>query len=87
MNGIKHLYVVDTNGMNAIVIRDMDTDTAAVVNWDISDDEISEIAGKFDENQNDSSWYADDPKWEDWGTLRDSLNSFLMFGDYLERHC
>lgn len=87
MNGIKHLYVGDTNAMNQIIIRDMDTDTAAVVEWDLSDDEIKEIADKFNTDQNDESWYADDPKWEDWGALRDSLNSFLMVDDYLERYC
>ena len=82
---MKHMYVGDTNEMNQIIIRDMDTDTAAVVEWDLSDDEIKEIASKFTADQNDESWYACEPEWEDWGTLRDSLNSFLMVDDYLEQ--
>lgn len=87
MNGIKHLYVGENNAMNLIVIRDMDTDTAAIVEWDLSDDEIAEVAGKFSDDPDDTSWFADDPKWEDWETLRDTMNSFHMVEDYLERYC
>lgn len=87
MNGIKHLYVGDTSAMNVIVIRDMDSDTAAVVEWDLSDEEIAKIAGKFSSDQSDTSWFADAPKWEDWETLRDTLNSYLMIDDYLEQYC
>jgi broad specificity phosphatase PhoE len=84
MNGIKHLYVGDTNSMNVLVIRDMDTDTAAVVEWDLSDDEIKEIADKFTTDQNDESWYADEPEWEDWETVRDRLNNFWNIMDYFD---
>lgn len=84
MNGIKHLYVGDTNGMNQIIIRDMDADTAAVVEWDLSDDEIKEIADKFTTDQNDDSWYADEPEWEDWETVRDRLNNFWNIMDYFD---
>lgn len=84
MNGIKHLYVGDTNSMNQIIIRDMDTDTAAVVEWDLSDDEIKEIADKFAADQNDESWFADEPEWENWETVRDRLNSFWNIIDYFD---
>lgn len=84
MNGIKHMYVGDTNAMNQIIIRDMDTDTAAVVEWDLSDDEIKEIADKFTADQNDESWYADKPEWEDWETVRDRLNNFWNIMDYFD---
>ena len=83
--GVKHMYVGDTNAMNQIIIRDMDTDTAAVVEWDLSDDEIKEIADKFTADQNDESWYADEPKWEDWETVRDRLNTFWNIMDFLDR--
>lgn len=82
--GVKHLYVGDTNAMNQIIIRDMDTDTAAVVEWDLSDDEIKEIADKFTTDQNDESWYADEPEWEDWETVRDRLNNFWNIMDYFD---
>lgn len=82
--GVKHLYVGDTNAMNQIIIRDMDTDTAAVVEWDLSDDEIKEIADKFTTDQNDESWYADEPEWEDWETVRDQLNNFWNIMDYFD---
>lgn len=82
--GVKHMYVGDTNAMNQIIIRDMDTDTAAVVEWDLSDDEIKEVARKFWEDQSDESWYACDPEWEDWETVRDRLNGFQNIVDYFE---
>jgi broad specificity phosphatase PhoE len=82
--GVKHLYVGDTNAMNQIIISDMDTDTAAVVEWDLSDDEIKEIADKFTTDQNDESWYADEPEWEDWETVRDRLNNFWNIMDYFD---
>lgn len=82
MNGIKHLYVGDTNAMNQLIIRDMDTDTAAVVEWDLSDDEIKEIADRFAADQNDESWYADKPEWKDWEIVRDRLNNFWNIMDY-----
>ena len=75
--GVKHMYVGDTNAMNQIIIRDMDTDTAAVVEWDLSDDEIKELADKFASDQNDESWYACDPEWRSWDEVRDSLNGFF----------
>ena len=80
--GVKHMYVGDTNAMNQIIIRDMDTDTAAVVEWDLSDDEIKEIADKFSADQSDDSWYADEPEREDWETVRDRLNSFQAIENY-----
>lgn len=82
--GVKHMYVGDTNAMNQIIIRDMDTDTAAVVEWDLSDDEIKEIADKFSADKNDESWYADKPEWEDWETVRDRLNNFWNIMDYFD---
>ena len=82
--GVKHLYVGDTNAMNQIIVRDMDTDTAAVVEWDLSGDEIKEIADKFAADQNDESWYVDKPEWEEWETVRDKLNSFWNIMDYFD---
>ena len=82
--GVKHMYVGDTNAMNQIIIRDVDTDTAAVVEWDLSDDEIKEVARKFWEDQSDESWYACDPEWRPWDEVRDSLNGFFNVLDYFD---
>ena len=82
--GVKHFYVGDTNALNPIIIRDMDTDTAAVVEWDLSDDEIKEIADKFSADQNDTSWYACEPEWYEWDTVRDRLNEVWNIIDYFD---
>lgn len=41
---MKHLYIAQTNAMNYIVLRDMNRDEndTAIVDWDVSDDEIKD---------------------------------------------
>ena len=42
---MKHLYLASDNAMNYLIVRDMDRDEndTAVVNWDLSDDEIRTV--------------------------------------------
>lgn len=78
---MKHLYLALDNAMNYLVIRDMDRgeNDTAVVNWDLSKDEIADAVSAFEKNENDTSFYAYEPEFEpfanvmgrmtDWATL------------------
>jgi hypothetical protein len=83
---MKHMFYAEDNASNYIVIRDMSADDndTAIVNFDLSDDEIREIARKFAENENDTSFYADEPVWEPFGDIMSSMTMYKSIDSYLE---
>ena len=83
---MKKMFYTEDNASNYIVIRDMSADDndTAVVNFDLSDDEIMEIARKFAENENDTSFYADEPVWEPFSDIMRSMTMYKSIDSYLE---
>ena len=83
---MKHMFYAEDNASNYIVIRDMSADDndTAIVNFDLSDDEIKEIAKKFGENENDTSFYADEPVWEPFSDIMSSMTMYKSIDSYLE---
>lgn len=75
---MKHMFYAEDNASNYIIIRDMNADDkdTAIVNFDLSDDEIKEIAEKFVENENDMSFYANEPVWEPFCTIMGNMNEY-----------
>ena len=75
---MKHLYKGNDNAMNYIFIRDMERgdDDTAIVNWDLSDEEIDEIIKAFGADENDESWYACEPEFDTFENVTASMNSF-----------
>ena len=58
------------------VIRDFDEpeEDAAVVNWDLSEDEIQEAVKAFEADETDESFFAVEPKWQDFSEIVASMN-------------
>ncbi len=58
------LYEAESDAMNYLILEDTENDTACVFNWDLSDEEISEIVNKF---ENDTLTEEDfyDTEWRD----------------------
>jgi len=72
---MKHLYIAQTNAMNYIVLRDMSRgeDDTAVVDWDVSDNEIK--AATPDAYEPD--------EWKPFDEVMDSVNAFQTIEDYI----
>jgi hypothetical protein len=60
-----------------------DNDTA-IVNFDLSDDEIMEIARKFAENEEDTSFYSCEPDWQPFSDIMSSMTMYKSIDSYLE---
>lgn len=72
---MKHLYIAQTNAMNYIVLRDMSRgeDDTAVVDWDVSDDEIKEATPDA---------YEPD-EWKSFDEVMDDMNTFQTIEAYI----
>ena len=82
-NIMKHLYLASDNAMNYLIIRDMERDEndTAVVNWDLSDDEIKSAVAAFEANQDDDSFYAgEELEYEPFETVMNRMNQFEHVG-------
>lgn len=73
---MKHLYIAQTAAMNYIVLRDMSRgeDDTAVVDWDVSDDEIK--AATPDD-------YAPD-EWKSFDEIMETMSSFKTIESYIK---
>ena len=73
---MKHLYKAQDNAMTYLIVRDMarDEDDAAVVNWDVSEDEIAEAVKAFEADENTTAFYADIPRWQPFDEIRERMN-------------
>lgn len=72
---MKHLYIAQTNAMNYIVLRDMsrDENDAAIVDWDVSDDEIKSATPDA---------YEPD-EWKPFDEVMDEMNTFQTIEAYI----
>ena len=79
---MKHLILAHDNNLNYIIVRDMDraNEDTAIVNWDLSDDEVEEIKKKFEQNENDESFYESEPEWEEFEAVMSRMNDFRHIG-------
>jgi hypothetical protein len=80
------MFYAEDNASNYIVIRDMSADDndTAVVNFDLSDDEIKEIAKKFGKNENDTSFYVCEPDCQPFSDIMSSMTMHKSIDSYLE---
>ena len=58
---MKHLYKAEDNAMRYYIVEDWDTDKAIVVDWDLNDEEESELIknfenGTLEETANGEQW-------------------------------
>ena len=83
---MKNMFYAEDNASNYIIIRDMNADDndTAIINFDLSNDEIKEIAEKFNENENDTSFYANEPIWEPFSNIMSSMTMYKSINSYLE---
>ena len=83
---MKHMFYAEDNASNYIIIRDMSADDndTAVVNFDLSDDEIREVARKFAENEEDTSFYSCEPDWHPFSDIMSSMTMYKSIDSYLE---
>lgn len=72
---MKHLYIAQTAAMNCIVLRDMSSgeDDTAVVDWDVSDDEIKEATPDA---------YEPD-EWKPFDEIMDGMITFQTIEAYI----
>lgn len=72
---MKHLYIAQTNAMNYIVLRDMSRgeDDTAVVDWDVSDDEIKLATPDAYEPE----------EWKPFDEVMDEMNTFQTIEAYI----
>ncbi|MBR0340762.1 MAG: hypothetical protein IJH64_00655 [Oscillospiraceae bacterium] len=73
---MKHLYIAQTNAMNYIVLRDMSRgeDDTAVVDWDVSDDEIkSAVPDDYEPDE-----------WKSFDEIMETMNSFQTIESYIK---
>lgn len=72
---MKHLYIAQTAAMNCIVLRDMSRgeDDTAVVDWDVSDDEIKEATPDA---------YEPD-EWKPFDEIMDGMITFQTIEAYI----
>ena len=79
---MKHLYLATDNALNFIIIRDMSRgdDDTAIVNWDLSEEEIEDIKNAFAEDENDESFYEQEPDWETFEEVMHMMNGFEHIG-------
>jgi len=73
---MKHLYIAQTNAMNYIVLRDMSRgdDDTAVVDWDVSDDEIKAATPDGYEAE----------EWKPFDEIMGTMNSFQTIESYIK---
>lgn len=79
---MKHLILAEDNNMNYILIRDMSRmdDDTAIVNWDLSDDEIEEIRKAFKADEDTEEFFAATPEWTSFEEVTDKMNNFHHIG-------
>lgn len=72
---MKHLYIAQTNAMNYIALRDMSRDgnDTAIVDWDVSDDEIKSATP--------DSYEPDE--WKSFAEVMDDMNTFQTIEAYI----
>lgn len=72
---MKHLYIAQTNAMNYIVLRDMsrDENDTAIVDWDVSDDEIKSATPDA---------YEPD-EWKPFDDVMGDMNAFQTIEAYI----
>lgn len=76
---MKALYRAEDNAMNYLIIRDFDKldEDTAVVNRDLSEEEIQEAVKAFTVDENDESFFADDaPEWKEFAEIIAFMNRF-----------
>lgn len=80
------LYIAQDNALNYVIVRDFDRDDndAAIINWDLSDEEIVSIL-TMPEEELASEVHDADLEWEHWDLLAGSMTRVESADAFLER--
>ncbi|HBI84786.1 MAG TPA: hypothetical protein DDX71_00645 [Ruminococcus sp.] len=75
---MKHLYEANDNYQNYILIRDMDRgeNDTCVCDWDLSEDEVKQIAEAFERGEYDEKDSVEEPEWFPFDDVHTRFNSF-----------
>lgn len=75
---MKHLYIGQTNAQNFAILRDFDRgeDDSAVIDYDLTDDEIRELYAREEELTAE--------EWETFDAIRDRMTAIQTAASYLE---
>lgn len=81
-----HIYIALDNALNYVIVRDFDRDDndAAIVDWDLSDDEIMTIL-TMPAEEFANEVHAADLEWEHWDLLAGSMTHVESADTWLER--
>ena len=79
---MKHLILAEGNNQNYIIIRDMNRgdDDTAIVNWDLSDEEIEEIRNEFKADEDSEKFFEVTPEWQPFEKIINLMNNFEHIG-------
>lgn len=81
---MKHIYTAQNNAMNFVIVRDMDTNEAIVIDYDVSDEQVDAYVNEFNKDfrygfdDYDLHLTGDDDidGWRDWDELISTMNGF-----------
>ena len=69
------LYEAQSNGMNYIILRDMDRghNDSTIIDWDLSDSEIDDLVSRFESGEYSDIDVNGDAEWDDFDLVADGL--------------